>query len=379
MGVEKECSREECPPTNITTDSTTTCGKCNALVHLQCIGIMHKTKQVLWHPNIRIFCSKCIGDIPNTTNTPSIIEKSAIEQLKRFEFKATSLTADKYDQRESNSSESETSINTKLNTKINAMYKLLEKVHQKVEDTNTKVSSQVEASKSYSDALKEIKDVAVSTSGKLDDATAKIRCPDRRGDFQLNAKSFPAIENSANSAKRKRLDSPSTPKVQFKHRTLVSGSNGNTDHGLGDSVNVITTKRTSPYAHLVKSIYISRLQPTVTIENITEYVKKKMPELKENDISLRMLVKKDQKLNELTYISYRLACTEEYYAKFMDSEFWPAHVMIGEFIERERKQAKIADFMATPTTNQQRIPSAQKNALKDKEPIEISPEAMITS
>lgn len=369
MGGEIECSRDSCPTASINPDYTTTCGKCNATVHLHCIGISHKTLQVLWHPNIRILCSKCIGGdkrtpkTPSTPSTPNTSEKPALEKLKTFEFRPSILLNDKNEQRQLNSSESEASITAKMNSKINLMYNLLQKVHTSVEKTNNIVSSQVEASKSYSEALKEIKDVAVSTKGKLDDAAANIGGPDRRGAFQFNGRNFPSIENSNKSVKRRCPDNSPTPapKIQFKHRTLVPGKAGNVDHGLGDSVSVTKSKRTSPYAHLVKSIYISRLQPTVTIEKITDYVKKKMPELKDNDISLRMLVKKDQPLDELTYISYRLACTEEHYSKFMDSEFWPAHVMIGEFIERERKQANVGDFMATPSKMHQSTPAAPKN------------------
>lgn len=301
---------------------------------------------------------------------PNKPETSATAKLKSFVFVHPSkFSNEKIDQQQCNTTVNETS-NTNIISKFNDMYEILQNVKNTVEDTNTKVSSQVIASKSYSDTLKEIKDAAVSTNGKLNNVNATPCGPNLNGGFKFTGRNFPSIENSRKSGKRRCPDdSPtSTPKIQFKNRVLVPGTAGNVDHGLGDSVSVNKTKRTSPYAHLVKSIYISRLQPTVTIEKITDYVKKKMPELKTNDISLRMLVKKDQKLDELTYISYRLACTEELYSKFMESEFWPAHVMIGEFIERERKRANVADFLATPPKIQQKTTNDSKN-VTEKTPI----------
>lgn len=317
---------------------------------------MQTTKQVLYHPNIRIFCSKCNLGETNASNN------SALVQLKRFEFKPSSFTNGIHTDRQSNFNDNEMSTIAKIDSKIDLMYTVLKQVHDTVKETKVNLSSQVETSKSYSDVLKELKDVVKDTNVKLDDA--KVDGGRSKSTTQLNGRSFPALGDSNKSAKRFRRDISPTPapKSQLKHRNLVSGSSGNADHGLGDNVSVIKSKRTSPHAHLVKSIYISRLQPTVTVENITDYIKKKMPELKESDISLRMLVKKDQPLSELTYISYRLACTEEHYSKFMDPECWPAHIMIGEFIERERKPVKVADFMSTPSNIHQNTPITPKNA-----------------
>lgn len=81
------------------------------------------------------------------------------------------------------------------------------------------------------------------------------------------------------------------------------------------------------WSHLTKSIYISRLETTVTSDKIMKYIKNKLPELNETDIALRMLVKKGQVLDELTFSSYRLHCTEENCSTFLDSSFWPEHVV----------------------------------------------------
>lgn len=256
-----------------------------------------------------------------------------------------------------------------MSAKIDEVLALLSEVKSTVTNTNEKVSSYYEASKSYSEVLKEIKEVTESTNGKLNNnkpnAFIFSSGPGRNvNGGSINSSSFPPLTHR--TPKRKREDSAETPmpKILFRNSTLTSGTATNADHGLGDKVAVTSnkSKRVSPYAHLTKAIYISRLQTSVTAELISGYIKAKIPELNENDISLHLLIKKDQPLDELTFISFRLSCTEEHYSKFKDSSFWPAHVMIGEFIERARRQANMDDIIPPqPKKNQAASPSGAKS------------------
>ena len=119
-----------------------------------------------------------------------------------------------------------------------------------------------------------------------------------------------------------------------------------------------TNKRLS----LSRSIYVSRLQPNVTTDNIISFIKNKIPDLDSNDVHLRLLVKKDRNVEDLNFVSYRLGCTEILYTQLMNPAFWPSHVMIRDFVERQsEKQASVDDFLsiqqsqpsvmlATPTT-----------------------------
>lgn len=342
----KCCNRDDCLPANIQPDSTTNCGKCDAIIHLMCIGIIRKTKDVLFHPSIRIFCQKCsrvdpkaTPAAPATPKNSSLIKASSLSQGPKVQPKITDFT---------------------MPTKIEELFALLQDVRHTVVDTNKKVSSHFEASKSYSDVLKEIRDATISTDKRLNsnvsNALSYSAVASQNNAFSKNPSLFPHLTNR--TPKRKREENTPPPKSLFKGRTLVSGTSTNANHGLGDVVPTTRAKRVSPspYAHLKRSIYISRLQPSVTAEKITDYIKTKMPSLSENDISLRMLVKKDQRVDDLTFISYRLSCTEEHYAQFMDTSFWPAHVLIGEFIEKPRKPVNMDDLI-TPKRNENELKS----------------------
>ena len=122
---------------------------------------------------------------------------------------------------------------------------------------------------------------------------------------------------------------------------MVSGTNSQQDHGLGCPVQVRTKRST-----ITRSIYVSRLQPHVTQENILTFMKSKIPDLNSDDVYLRLLVKKDQNVEELNFVSYRLGCTTSLYTQLMDPSFWPSHIMIGDFVERQRvKQSELGDFL----------------------------------
>lgn len=345
MGEGKCCNREDCPTANIQPDCTTNCGKCDAIVHLMCIGIVRKTKDVIFHPSIKVFCQKCSPIDPKFTPSSSLSTPKSIIKTSSFPAKAQPKITE-----------------FTMPTKIDELFTLLQDVRKTVVDTNKKVSSQFEASKSYSEVLKEIKEVTVNTDKRLvvneQKALSYSAVVGRNNALTNKMSSFPQLTDR--TPKRKRVENSPPPKSLFKGRALITGTNTNVDHGLGDVVLANKPKRVSPspspYAHLKKSVYISRLQPTVTAEKISAFIKSKMPLLSDNDISLRMLVKKDQPVNELTFISYRLSCTEENYEKFMDSSFWPSHIMIGEFIERPRKPVNMVnmdDFITfTPKAKQ---------------------------
>lgn len=351
MGALEPCSLDDCPPANISADYTTKCGICGHLLHLPCVGINRKVDDVLFHPCILVLCGKCCEN-----NAAASLKSSSTSSLTPNNLKKTPQQTPRQP------------LQTNLhqysisNAKIEEMFKLLQNVDKNVSDTKEIAETHFKASKSYSDVLKEIKEVSVSANEKLKtNNTVSYAAIARR---RTESSSFPSL-NSPNKRPRKDIETPST-KPQFKGRALTSGTASVADHGLGETVSVNKLKRVSPYAHLKKAIYISRLQTSVTTEKIAHYIKTKTPDLKENDILLRMLVKKDQSLDDLTFISFRLSCTEELYVKLIDPSFWPEHVKIGEFIERERKQASVSDFFVNQSSGSGNAsPNLPSNTKKD--------------
>lgn len=339
MSGHKICSREDCPTSNTTKEYTTKCGKCGNELHLPCVGINGKVNDVLFHPCIRVFCSECSRKSDVGSNKLAAAAK----------LKQTSL-------------------------ELSSVLDILRDVQHVVRDTNTKVTSNVASSvtstQSYAAVLKKMDEVKELTAKTNDKLSASRVVATRRMDFPLLGAQSP-------NGKRMRNDNeniePMLPK-KIIGRKLLSGTSSESGHGLG--VAVVTKERpnrSSSFINFKKSIYVTKLPTDITVEALTEYIKKRIENVNENEFLLRMLVKKDADLSEKTFLSCRLACTDALYDKFMDPSFWPSHVMIGEFIDTPRPQrpiASVTDFMAKPII-ERNVNATKPPAKNDPDSVEM--------
>lgn len=210
---------------------------------------------------------------------------------------------------------------------------MLNDMKTNVNDVTTVVKNHNETAKSYASVLSEIKDTTNEMKKMkiarplVPKSVSGAKTPNRKNDF-------PSLDER--TPKRKRTNEPiETPKQKlFKDRKCgTNEANNNNNNSLGSLVNLVRSKKISPYAHMTKSLYISRLKNNVTIDKITEYIVSNVADAKLEDFAINLLVKKDQALDALSFLSIRLRCTPDYYDIFKNSSFWPSHIMIGEFIE----------------------------------------------
>lgn len=325
MSGRKKCSRDDCPRSNVGAEFTAKCGQCGEMVHLPCLGIKGKLNDVLVHPSLRVYCLNCaeLHTTGSHTSTATVVlSKPTFDSIISELIEVKNIVRD-------------------TNEKVTA-------------NTNANANAIVQPTQSLADVIKamnEVKKLTENTNEKLSSA----------GNLAVRKSTvFPSLDSP--SSKRKRRDvfdessadfTVEAPSRKFAGRQLLSGTSSDANHGLGVGVALATrperSERTS--AKLKKSIYVSRLSTDITADALTEYIKKQVEGVDVSDFSLRMLVKKDVDLSTKTFLSYRLACTETLYEKFMISSFWPSHVMIGEFIETPRPPrptASVNDFLKSP-------------------------------
>lgn len=368
MGKDIICSRDDCDARNVNADVTVYCAKCKGVIHLPCFGITKAAKDLFVHRNIKMFCFKCV---PSDTDD-SLPVSPPPPQTTQLRKTATG---------------SKTTSSTKMqptlaqlanDKKISEIHSLLKTVDTGVKAIELKLSSNDEQSKLFSDVLKKVNVNTMSTKEMLSEKNKRPLFSNVASRMGISSpSSFPQLQTPS---KRKRPDASPISNVlrtkpqPFANRKLISGTSAITSDKLGAPVALSNTKRSSPFAHLTKSIYVSRLQPTVTPEQILGYLKEKIPDIDEKDISLRLLVKKEQReqLDSLSFVSYRLSCTDDNYAKLMDPSFWPAHVKIGEFFERPRQRIDLAEF-ASPLIEKMsdKKASSAPNDLENTNPVEL--------
>ncbi|RYE04932.1 MAG: hypothetical protein EOP33_08115 [Rickettsiaceae bacterium] len=136
-------------------------------------------------------------------------------------------------------------------------------------------------------------------------------------------------------------------KVAVKKRQLIDGNSAK--NGLGNAVSLGKPPTVKISRPILKSMYVSRMENTITVDAVTNYIKQNVTITNDKDLNVRLLVKEDQPIEKLSFVSFRVSCTPELYEKLFDSSFWPRHVKIGEFYDNPRpKRTQFGDFLSQP-------------------------------
>lgn len=260
------------------------------------------------------------------------------------------------------------------NTKLDELLKLTREINKIITGevhtpSQTNESSKV---KSFASVLKEIHVNTDKTHKTIEDMKSN----------SLMTPMIPRkISNNLHvpSVKRRRIDdlvspiikpSSSTKTTQNKTNTIRKTSNKNeqsfktgtgTCSDLGIAVQV-NKKSTESKPKLPFSIYVSRFNPNVTYNNIVNHIKKEIPDVDSKDFVVHTLTKKNIDISSLTFVSFRIICTQLLYDRLIQTDFWPTGILIGEFCERRlSKQNTVGDFMPNINISSTTNISNQKN------------------
>lgn len=348
MSQSKMCSRNDCPTTHISPETTINCAKCKHLVHLPCIGIFVKANQIE-SPNVKIYCNKCLNNVQQTPDkqtprqqTPKNTKTSAVNQPSMFDSTA--------------------------NVKLDELLKLTRELSENLIGNNNSPSTDNNKAKSFATVLKEIEKNTGNVNKKIEELKTKsVQAPVTPIPSRMFREVFPNLESSR---KRRRGDNApsvidSTPLLKFtpnaqkkprkntlndetknavKNRNLITGTGKSTNHKLGDAVVVNKERKTQTKTKLTKSLYVTRFKTYIQTSDIVAHIDDKLPNTNANDFAVYMLLKKDKQISTLTYISFRICCTEELYNSMTNPDFWPDGILIGDFYESP-KQVKFGDFL----------------------------------
>ena len=312
MSQERKCSRDDCPPSNINTASTAKCASCDSYYHLPCYGVQQPTNEIFVIKNIVFLCDDCLITSPSPKR-----KNSANKNIKQ----GTNNT------------------NVVLSTPATTISDIRQKVI-----SNTNNESLIELMSTVATTLGEHTSTIVSLKKSVDSMHTTVKANNNNVGIKTYAQALGTsnskqtirvVSENSNSKTTTVNSSVLEMKTRFKQRELTSGTNEVTNHKLGSPILNIRNNNFNQRQKLTKSIYVSRLQTKVTVDDLLDYIKQRMPEINETDILLRMLVKRDQPLDHLSFISFRLQCTDSLYETLILPSFWPSHVMIGEFFERE--------------------------------------------
>lgn len=149
--------------------------------------------------------------------------------------------------------------------------------------------------------------------------------------------SFPDISSLQSPLLSRRIQNslgkPSTPVPKLRI-PIEFGTNEDASGDLGRPVEPIPAKfGQANRPTFAKAIFITRLDPMVTVEKVMNYISSKGVDVGKTSIDCRKLVKLNQDLNELSFCSFKLSTNEELYSTLINPSFWPSSVGIRDFVQ----------------------------------------------
>lgn len=322
MSTLRKCTADGCPSEKVLASCLASCYSCGSKSHLPCYDIIQKANQVFISPNIVFICDECITDKSPISNTP----------LRPVDNAKKGTTKKDKDDQTAKALHELTSQIAKNTDQLLVLKQCVTQMDTTVQETAKKHHE------SYANFI------TTSQNGLNVPSTQPV----------VHGKQNVTMETVSTDTQKRNLDRAldAAKKLAVKNRHLMSGSADSSDHGLGNAEQLHARKSHSSKLNrpelvsLPKSIYVLQLETCIRKENIVIHIKNRIPSV-ENHFSVCCLVKQGQNLSELTFISFRVACTEQLY-ETMTMSFWPSHVMIGDFIEdRKPKKKPFGDFVSS--------------------------------
>lgn len=349
MSEENKCSASNCPQTD--TNEPVSCHTCKIKLHLSCADIIQTPKKIFVAKNIVFICNSCIDSGPSSPKRKTSLSQStlhsaggvfslqkSISSPSLVDRKTKKITPDEIKEiKEIKEMVKSLSVDLKQNTSTLAELKTnVGTMHETIHTNNTAVSS-------LESTVKLVEKNAASYASVAGQNNRPIK--NQREKVSSNETTTTTNVNKPNAVQQTRTIDMET-KLAIKGRKLTAGACKATSNCLGSAIKPKNAPNLKPERVLLpKSIYVSRLETTVKSDDVVNHIKQQIPDLNLKHVSAHMLVVKDKSLDELTFISFRLRCTDELFDQLRSPDFWPEHVLIGDFVEKPHK-VQLGDFIA---------------------------------
>lgn len=101
-----------------------------------------------------------------------------------------------------------------------------------------------------------------------------------------------------------------------------------------------------------KSVWVSKFHPDTTVDEINSYIIESTPLKDSTKFKCTKLVKKDQEIGKMSFVSFKIDVSPEDFAIISQPEYWPANNPVREFVKIQPPK---------PTQLTPRIPNITEN------------------
>lgn len=113
---------------------------------------------------------------------------------------------------------------------------------------------------------------------------------------------------------------------------------------------------------LSKSIWVSGVHPETEAEEIENYIVNNTSVTDKTRIKCTKLIKKDQDISKLSFISFKIDTLPDDFEVLMNDELWPSNIKIREFLRMTPPKRDFGSFLPTQSNAQSPQSPARKRA-----------------
>lgn len=346
-----KCNKDNCPAKG----PKIKCCTCKSLCHLQCFGFqagenidgLDTVKITLQNGAIFTSFVSCMAFSCCAEQMSSTEQKKALKLPTVSRSTSSTRSSSKSSENESSYASEFKEIKsmlqsiknaTKSNTdEIAAMKSLSVPESNELENIKELLQTIKNATDANTAEIAEIKSLSTKTEASVKKVTEQSAATSQQTPqmgaamsyvkaFRANALSKAATETPNSTRKRKRIESPITSKMN-----LPTPKIGTKSSASGLSVVPKPNRNNEDKPKFEKALYVSRMHPMTTCEEITAYITSNTTVTVPSRFSVHKMVKKDADLSSLKFVSFKIELNIDDLDVLDDANLWPEGVIVREF------------------------------------------------
>lgn len=341
MAPSHQCNRDDCPPANVNGPKLK-CSKCGKLCFLKCFGIQQSfTVESTESIKIKLPTGGTVfAFLPHSAFVCCTDEISLTDLKKQMKLPKPPRSTSK--NRQSLDSVDYNSVLTELAS-----------IKEIVSVTKSNTESLLENEKKQQNRIEHTKTVPYPpfTHSPAQSRLSKPSYADTMKNFSTPSQAL----------KRKRQDTPKQPnKLDVPPPKLGTKVNSG---GLA-----VAPEKIKLNQKFEKAIWISRLNPSVSIDDITNYITANTSITDTSRFKIFKLVKKDRDLSTLNFVSFKIELNTEDFDILVDPDVWSKGVMVREFLQNRT----LGDFLFPALNERQNPKTSTVESMETNQPQPVS-------
>lgn len=308
------------------------CIKCGNMSYLLCFGFDKGEKiDGLDTVIMRFPGGRCMSTFTSCLSFACCTEEPTMAQLKeamKLPKSRSNSISRQVKEKDTNSDTNESNVANELN----GIKQLLSEI-KKATDANTMDIAEIKSLSTKTEA--NVKKVT-EQNDKL--KLSSIRSVNR-GEPSTPSSSYAQLLRSNLNTNYPSLQSPKRRRTetQSKKMNVPEPKQGTKSNASGLAIvtkpNGKRDNPTSEKTKFEKAIWVSRMDPNMTSDEMADWVTKNTPVNDRSKLNVHKLVKKDQDLSTLKFVSFKIEMNKNEFDILYDPDSWPVGVMMREFVQ----------------------------------------------